>query len=141
MPHVEGLPVETALFEPGMAGGRVPDGYGMVTVHATGAYGERAQRLPDETLEKELLDALERIQPGARATVDFTRLFRTGAARPRFDVGHYRRLRRYRDVESERLSEGLADATEEARPDVCHPPVQICFHVAITTVDRRHRHI
>ena len=41
-----------------------------------------------------------------RAAVDFTRVFRTGAARPRFDVGHYRRLRRYRDVESGRLAEG-----------------------------------
>ncbi|MGI9590785.1 MAG: FAD-dependent oxidoreductase [Myxococcota bacterium] len=106
VPHVEGLPLETALLEPGMAGGRIPDGYGMVTAHATGAYGDRAQRLPDETLEKELLDALERIQPGVRATVDFTRVFRTGAARPRFDVGHYRRLRRYHSVESERLAEG-----------------------------------
>lgn len=106
VPHAEGLPLETALFEPGMAGGRVPDGFGMVTLHATASYSERASRLPDETIEKELLDALGRFQPGVRATVDFTRVFRTPAARPRFDVGHYRQLRRFHRIESERLGEG-----------------------------------
>ncbi len=106
VPHVEGLPLETALFEPGMTGGRVPDGYGMVTMHATGSFSDRALRLPDETIEKELLDALDRVQPGVRAAIDFSRLFRTPAARPRFDVGHYRRLRRFQRIESERLAEG-----------------------------------
>ena len=106
VPHAEGLPLETALFEPGMAGGRVPDGFGMVTLHATARYSERALRLPDETIEKELLDALGRFQPGVRAAVDFTRVFRTPAARPRFDVGHYRQLRRFQGIESECLAEG-----------------------------------
>jgi protoporphyrinogen oxidase len=111
VPHVEGLPLETALFEPGMAGGRVPDGYGMATLHATGSFSERSMRLPDETVEKELLDALGRIQPGARAAIDFTRVFRTEAARPRMDVGHYRQLRRFQRIEAERLAEGLPLAT------------------------------
>jgi len=84
----------------------VPDGYGMAKLHATAAYAERALRLPDETIEKELLEALGRIQPGARAAVDFTRVFRTPAARPRFEVGHYRALRRYQAIESGRLAEG-----------------------------------
>lgn len=106
VPHVEGLPLETALFEPGMVGGRVPDGYGMVTLHATGRFADRALRLPDETLEKELLDALGHFHPGVRTTIDFTRVFRTPAARPRFDVGHYRRLRRLQAIESERLAAG-----------------------------------
>lgn len=106
VPHVEGLPIETALLEPGMAGGRVPDGYGMVTLHATASFSERSLQLPDETIEKELLAALGRIQPGVRAAVDFTRVFRTPAARPRFDVGHYRQLRRFQGIESERLAEG-----------------------------------
>ena len=106
VPHAEGLPLETALIEPGLSGGRVPDGYGLVALHATGSWSDRALRLPDETVEKELLDALARIQPGARAAVDFTRIFRTPAARPRFDVGHYRKLARFARIEDDCLAEG-----------------------------------
>lgn len=106
VPHAEGLPLETIVLEPGMPGGRVPPGFGMAALHATGAWSERALRLPDETVAKEMLDALERIQPGARAAVDFTHVFRTGAARPRFDVGHYRRLARFARIEDERSAEG-----------------------------------
>jgi protoporphyrinogen oxidase len=83
----------------------------MATLHATGSFSERSMRLPDETVEKELLDALGRIQPGARAAIDFTRVFRTEAARPRMDVGHYRQLRRFQRIEAERLAEGLPLAT------------------------------
>jgi oxygen-dependent protoporphyrinogen oxidase len=100
VPHVEGSPVETALLEPGMSGGRIPDGYGCVTLHATGAFSRRAFELPDETIEKELLDAFERFQPGARGTANFTRVFRTERALPRFDVGHYRALARLARLEA-----------------------------------------
>jgi protoporphyrinogen oxidase len=106
VPHVEGLPIETALIEPGLPGGRVPDGFGMVTLHATASWSEHAWHLPDETVEKELIDALGRVQPGTRAAVSFSHVFRTAAARPRFDVGHYRRLRRFARIEDERLAEG-----------------------------------
>jgi protoporphyrinogen oxidase len=106
VPHVEGSPLETALYEPGLPGGRVPDHYGCVTLRATAAWSGEAMSLPDETLEKELLDALEQFEPGARAKVEFTRLYRVERALPRFDVGHYRALARLQRIEADRLRDG-----------------------------------
>lgn len=106
VPHVEGSALESALFEAGLPGGRVPDHYGCVTLRATGTWSSAALSLPDETLEKELLDALEVFEPGARARIEFTRLYRIERALPRFDVGHYRALARLRRMEAERVGSG-----------------------------------
>jgi protoporphyrinogen oxidase len=84
----------------------VPDHYGCVTLRATAAWSREAMSLPDETLEKELLDALEQFEPGARAKVEFTRLYRVERALPRFDVGHYRALARLQRIEADRLRDG-----------------------------------
>jgi oxygen-dependent protoporphyrinogen oxidase len=106
VPHAEGSPVETALVEPGMSGGRIPDGYGCVTLRATGTWSEQGFELSDATLERELLDALERFQPGVRTVLDFTRIFRVERALPRFDVGHYRALAQLSRVGRDRGREG-----------------------------------
>jgi protoporphyrinogen oxidase len=106
VPHAEGSVLEVALLEPGMIGGRVPDGYGAALLQATSAWSAQAQQLPDETVEKELLDALEWIQPAARAAVDFARVFRSEDAWPRFDVGHYHALERLARIGGERRREG-----------------------------------
>ena len=94
-PHSEGLPVETTLLEPGVPGGRVPGGQGLAILHATGAWSEANLRAPAEIVEKELLDAFERVHPGARAAVLFAKLFRVACAEPRFDVGRYREIARF----------------------------------------------
>jgi protoporphyrinogen oxidase len=106
VPHVEGSPLESALIEPGLPGGRVPDGYGSVTLRATAAFGAQALRLPDDVVEKELLDAFERFEPRARGQVEFSRVLRMPQAWPRFDVGHYRALARLARVERDRLADG-----------------------------------
>ncbi|MBW2267646.1 MAG: FAD-dependent oxidoreductase [Deltaproteobacteria bacterium] len=106
VPRVESGVAETLLLEPGMAGGRVPDGFGGATLHATGTWSAAALDAPDDALEKDLLDELERLQPGARATVDFARVLRAPLARPRFDVGHYRAIEQLTRIETERLAEG-----------------------------------
>jgi protoporphyrinogen oxidase len=106
VPHAERSPLETALVEPGMSGGRIPEGYGCVTLRATGTWSEQGLELSDETLERELLDALERFQPGVRTVLDFTRVFRVDRALPRFDVGHYRALDQLSRVGRDRCREG-----------------------------------
>lgn len=106
VPYAEGSPLASVLFEPGVPGGRVPDGYGCITLRATAEWSARALDLPDETVEKDLLAALERFAAGARATVEFTRLYRIERALPRFAVGHYRSLARLARIEAERLSGG-----------------------------------
>jgi protoporphyrinogen oxidase len=89
-----------------MAGGRVADGFGGATLHATGSWSARALAAPDDALEKDLLDELERLRPGARAAVDFARVLRAPRARPRFDVGHYRAIEKLSRIETERRAEG-----------------------------------
>ena len=106
VPRSEGGAAETFLVEPGMAGGRVPEGFGSIALHATGPWSDRALDLSDEVLEKELSAELDRLQPGATAALDFAQVLRVRAARPRFDVGHYRALARLQRIESECRGEG-----------------------------------
>lgn len=106
VPHAEGSALESALLEPGLPGGRVPDGYGSIQLRATAAFGEQALRLPDDAVEKELLDAFERFEPRARGRVEFARVLRLRQGWPRFDVGHYRALARLARIEASRLAEG-----------------------------------
>jgi len=106
VPRSEGGAAETFLVEPGMAGGRVPEGFGSVALHATGPWSDRALDLSDEVIEKELCSELDRLQPGTTAAVDFAQVLRVRDARPRFDVGHYRALARLQRIESECRAEG-----------------------------------
>jgi oxygen-dependent protoporphyrinogen oxidase len=106
VPRAEGSPLVSVLQEPGLPGGRVPDGYGSVTLRATATFGERALTLPDDAVEKELLDAFERFEPQARGRVEFARVLRLERGWPRFDVGHYRQLATLASVEASRLAEG-----------------------------------
>ena len=106
VPRAEGSSLVSVLQEPGLPGGRVPDGYGSVTLRATPAFGARALTLPDDAVEKELLDAFERFEPQARGRVEFARVLRLERGWPRFDVGHYRQLATLASVEASRLAEG-----------------------------------
>jgi oxygen-dependent protoporphyrinogen oxidase len=106
VPRAEGSPLVSVLQEPGLPGGRVPDGYGSITLRATAAFGAQALTLPDDAVEKELLDAFERFEPQARGRVEFARVLRLERGWPRFDVGHYRDLATLASIEASRLSEG-----------------------------------
>jgi protoporphyrinogen oxidase len=105
-PHAEGSPLETVLLEPGAGGSRVPDGRGLATLRATAAWSAAARGLPDDTVEKELLQAFEAIRPGLRSAALFTRVLREGRALPRFGVGHYRRIARLESLWAELRASG-----------------------------------
>ena len=106
VPASEESPLDSVLLEPGVAGGRVPDGRGLATLRASGEWSRQAFELPAESIEKDLLDAFERFRPGARNAVLFTRLFRTPRAQPRFDVGRYRAIARFEQVHAGLCAEG-----------------------------------
>ncbi len=106
VPHAEDSPLETVLLEPGLIAGRVPDRHGSVTLRATGRWSEAAFGVPDDAVEKELLDAFERFHPGVRNVVLFSRVLRLERALPRFGVGHYREIARLARVETEERSAG-----------------------------------
>jgi oxygen-dependent protoporphyrinogen oxidase len=104
--HVGGSPLENVLLEPGMPGGRVPDGRGLALLRATGSWSEANFGAPDDSLSKELMGAFARVVPGAQAAVLFTKLFRVERFMPRFGVGHYRQIARLEAVEQGLRREG-----------------------------------
>jgi protoporphyrinogen oxidase len=106
LPHAEGSPLEAVLLEPGVPGGRVPDGRGLALLRATSAWSEAYFDAPEETVCKELLDAFARIRPGAESAVLFSKLYRVERALPRFGVGHYRQIARFERVQRELRREG-----------------------------------
>ena len=98
VPHDEGSPIENVLLEPGARGGRAPEGRGLATIRATGAFGRECRALPIDVVEKTLLDAFETFQPGARKATESTRLFRIESAASHFGVGHFREIARLERV-------------------------------------------
>jgi oxygen-dependent protoporphyrinogen oxidase len=106
VPHTEGSPLEIVLLEPGVRGGRVPDGRGLALLRASGTWSEAYFDAPEETVRKELLDAFARIRPGAESAVLFSKLHRVERALPRFDVGRYRQIARFERVQRELRREG-----------------------------------
>jgi protoporphyrinogen oxidase len=106
VPHVEPGPLESVLIEPGMSGGRAPVGRGLAIVRSRGTFAEAGLATPPEALEKELLDAFEKICRGAQRAVGFAELFRHERATPRFDVGRYREIARFQRVQADRRGTG-----------------------------------
>jgi oxygen-dependent protoporphyrinogen oxidase len=102
VPHCEGLPIDTLLIEPGIAEGRAPMGCGLVTLRATDRFARANVGATDEVVEKGLLASLERLYPAMAGAVRFARLERRASAIPCFDVGAYRALARFRDVQADR---------------------------------------
>ncbi len=99
-------PLASAVVEPGFRGSRVPAGCGIATLEATGAFAAAHPETPDESLEKELIGELDRLWSGFASSVEFTRVFRHRYGSPRFDVGAYRALARFRRVQSDRRGVG-----------------------------------
>ncbi|MDJ0864583.1 MAG: FAD-dependent oxidoreductase [Myxococcota bacterium] len=61
---------------------------------------------PDDALQKDLGAALERLLPGAARPERASRIARIPAAWPRFDVGRYRAIARFRRVGADRRAAG-----------------------------------
>ena len=67
VPRVESGVAETLLLEPGMAGAAAcPMATALRRCTRPGAWSAAALDVPDDVLEKDLLDELERLHPGAR---------------------------------------------------------------------------
>jgi len=106
VPHVEGSPIEVMLVEPGVPGGRAPEGTGLVTLSAGQRASERLAGAADEQVRAELLAACERILPGLGRSLRFAVLHRDPVGMPRFEVGSYRELARFQTVQRDRRSVG-----------------------------------
>ena len=106
IPHVEGRAIEVMVVEPGLAGGRAPEGTGLVTLSATQRFAERHANDDDERVERQLLSGLEAILPRLAGSRRFSSLQRDPAGVPRFEVGAYNALARFQKVQKDRRSLG-----------------------------------
>jgi oxygen-dependent protoporphyrinogen oxidase len=104
VPASEGSAVATLLAEPGAADGRAPERAGLLTLAATARFAEEARREPDDAAAKSLLAALERLAPRMARAARFARLERSLV--PRFEVGSYRRMARFADVQADLRARG-----------------------------------
>jgi len=100
-PHREGWPLESVLLEPGVEGGRVPAGRGLALLRATGSWSAAYFEAPDETVGKELIDALSGSFPRIRGAGLFAEVLREKRAVPRFDVGRYRAIADFTRVQAD----------------------------------------
>jgi protoporphyrinogen oxidase len=106
LPRAEHSPLESVLFEPGVAGGRAPAGAGIAVLRATPEWSVTHWHLPAEVAEKDLLGVFDRLYPGARRALVASHLERRPRAHPRFDVGRYRALERFRRVQLDQRAQG-----------------------------------
>lgn len=97
-------PIASYVVEPGQLLGRAPEGQSQIVVLLRDAASERALRESDDVVTKNALRALARARPGVEEHVLETRLFR--ARVPFFEVGAYRRLARFANVQRDRRSLG-----------------------------------
>jgi len=105
-PAALGSPLASIALEPGGARAPAPEGAGLATLLARPDWSRRHLEAEDGELESDLVGALERLYPRAGDALRFAALRRWPAAFPRFPVGRYRALARFRRFESARLAEG-----------------------------------
>ena len=106
VPGSEGSPLAAALYEPGLPGGRVAEGRGLLSLRATPGFAAAHFDAPSEAIEKELLAAFERFWPGAQRAVERGHTLRVRHAAPRFEVGRYRQLERWDRVQRDARESG-----------------------------------
>ena len=100
VPDGEGWPVATVAIQPGGgAGAPAPEGKELALVIASGRWGRAHLETPDEIVEKDLLGLLQRLHPGSSSAIRFSAVRRYPQAFPRFDVGRYREIARFRSVQ------------------------------------------
>ena len=61
---------------------------------------------PDDAVAKHLVEAFERVHPGFRGSVLFQRVLRVPRGFPCFDVGRYRGIARFEEVQIDRRRSG-----------------------------------
>jgi len=106
VPRVEDQPIQSLLLEPGLDGGRAPRGSGLAVIRATERFASANASTTGQVVEKGLIAGLERLFPSVAASVAHAVLHRRTESMPRFDVGAYRALERFRRVQSDRRALG-----------------------------------
>jgi len=107
-PHVEGSPIANAVLEPGVAGGRVPDGRGIAVLSATAAWSAAHFASPDDAVSKTLTEALGDVLSRIHGAELFSHVRRTPRAVPDFSVGRYRGIEKFLRIQSDRRRAGRA---------------------------------
>jgi oxygen-dependent protoporphyrinogen oxidase len=106
IPEREGWPAATIAIQPGGAGAPAPEGKELALVTASGGWSRAHLETPDEIVEKDLLGLLQRLHPGSSSAVCFSTVRRHHQAFPRFDVGRYRAIARFRGVQRDLRARG-----------------------------------
>lgn len=104
VPRREGSAIAAIVIEPGQAGGRAPEGRSQLVLRARDGFAEAWRALPGDVVTKNLLSSLELTLPGLADRIVATRLGR--GRRTHFEVGHFRRLERFRRVQLDRRGLG-----------------------------------
>jgi oxygen-dependent protoporphyrinogen oxidase len=99
IPDTEGWPAVTISIQPGGAGGPAPEGKELAMVSAGGRWSREHLETADEIVEKDLLGVLQRLHPGSSSAIRFSAVRRYPQAFPRFDVGRYREIARFRRLQ------------------------------------------
>jgi oxygen-dependent protoporphyrinogen oxidase len=99
VPAIEGWPAAVVAIEPGGLRAPVPEGKGLAVVIANQQWSRAHLEAPDEIVEKDLIGVLQRLHPGSSSAVSFAIVWRHREAFPRFEVGRYREIARFRKIQ------------------------------------------
>ena len=99
-------PLESVTLEPGLKGGRAPEGHGLAVLRARGAWSQRYFDAPDEIVQKELIEAMGRVLPRIHGAALFTQLRREEHAVPVFEVGRYREIAAFHRIQADLRAAG-----------------------------------
>lgn len=97
---------DVIVAEPGDVEGRAPVGAGLLTMRASQRFISENAHLTDAEFEKSLLGQIESIFPIVRNCFQRSHFERRAAALPKFDVGTYRALARFRRVQQDQRALG-----------------------------------
>ena len=100
-PRDESNSIEEILLEPGMEGGRAPQGCGIATLKTTADFAQQHWDTEAEAVEKMLLSEFQRFFPDLGITFRQARLEQRECGVPAFDVGAYRNLARFRRAQAD----------------------------------------
>jgi protoporphyrinogen oxidase len=106
VPQVEGSPIDAWLCEPGAPDERAPLGCGLVTLRATERYAAAHASASNDVVEKDLLSSLGRYVPSISGSLREAVIARGDQVIPRFDVGSYAAIERFRRVQADRRLSG-----------------------------------
>lgn len=106
IPHVTGSPLACVILEPIPGDDPAEIGSGRVTAIARPEWSAGHQSTPDDELSGALRNAVARCVPGGFEFFGDGCLARFPGAWPRFEVGAFRRLARFRAVQDDRRAAG-----------------------------------